>query len=58
VLDEITVELESRAPDLLKRLQGRDSAARLLEDLPTLFPAETLRDPNGQRMWELLGLYH
>jgi hypothetical protein len=58
-LDEITRELENRAPGLFTRLQSHDSAARLLEELPSRFSPADLLDPQGpQRIWELLGLYH
>ena len=58
-VDEITGELQNRAPDLLILLQGRDSTARLLEELPSRFPLGDLVAPDGaQRTWELLGLYH
>jgi hypothetical protein len=59
VLDAITNELQSREPDVVALLRGRDSAARLLEDLPSRYPPNDLVSPDGaQRTWELLGLYH
>jgi hypothetical protein len=58
-IDEITRELRDRAPDMLRFLERRDSAARLLEELPSQFSPVDLVAPDGaQRIWELIGLYH
>jgi hypothetical protein len=59
VLDAITNELQSREPDVVALPRGRDSAPRLLEDLPSRYPPDDLVSPDGaKRTWELLGLYH
>ena len=55
----IEEELRSKSPELLRLVQERDGAARLLEDLPKRFsPEEISNEGNQQRSWELVGLVY
>jgi hypothetical protein len=61
VTDPVEQELaELEFSDLWQTLEGRDSAARLLELLPQRFVPEEVVKPGGpeQRTWELCGLYY
>jgi hypothetical protein len=56
MLDPVEAEL---SPDVLRLVKQRDSAARLLEDLPYRFtPQDIAEEGPKQRAWELAGVWH
>jgi hypothetical protein len=59
MLDPVEAELSQLSPDVLRLVKQRDSAARLLEDLPYRFtPQDIAEEGPKQRAWELAGVRH
>jgi hypothetical protein len=50
-------ELRSLQFPLVDQLARQDAAANMLQALPRLYPPATLRQKNGHRIWELVGLH-
>ena len=59
MIDQIDLELCGLCPEVLQLARQRDSAARLLEDLPRRFTPQDIADEGRkQRAWELAAMRH
>jgi hypothetical protein len=57
--DALLLELKKLDGSLLKLLEGRNSAAVMLEELPRRFSPERIAgETNERRCWEVIGLLH
>ena len=58
LLQSVTKEIQQLGHPLIPAiLEGRDGAAKLLIELPKLFPVEKIKEERAQRVWELCGVY-
>jgi hypothetical protein len=57
IQDEIIEELKTLDGELIPLMTQTDAAARLMELLPKRFSPSDVTTANGQRSWELSGLY-